>query len=207
MRVTVIGSGNMGSALAKQIAKARHSLVITGRNSAKAKDLAQTFGATYQATDASQGADVVVLATPYSEAVSALRSAGNLQDKTVIDITNPLTPDYMGLTIGHSTSAAEQIQKAFPEAKVVKAFNTVFAQVLAQGASLHGVTVPVFVAADDASAKETAKALIQSIGFAPIDAGALKNARYLEPLAGLNIYFGYGAGHGTSIAPAWIGLG
>jgi len=90
---------------------------------------------------------------------------------------------------------------------VVKAFNTVFAQVLAQGASLHGVTVPVFVAADDASAKETAKALIQSIGFAPIDAGALKNARYLEPLAALNIYFGYGAGLGTSIAPAWIGMG
>jgi len=207
MRVTVIGSGNMGAALAKQIAKARHSLVITGRNSAKAKDLAQTLGATYQATDASQGADVVVLATPYGEALSALRFAGKLQGKTVIDITNPLTPDYMGLTIGHSTSAAEQIQKAFPEAKVVKAFNTVFAQVLAQGASLHGVTVPVFVAADDASAKETAKALIQSIGFAPIDAGALKNARYLEPLAGLNIYFGYGAGHGTSIAPAWIGMG
>ena len=207
MRVTVIGSGNMGAALAKQIAKARHSLVITGRNSAKAKDLAQTLGATYQATDASQGADVVILATPYGEALYALRFAGKLQGKTVIDITNPLTPDYMGLTIGHSTSAAEQIQKAFPEARVVKAFNTVFAQVLAQGASLHGATVPVFVAADDASAKETAKALIQSMGFAPIDAGALKNARYLEPLAGLNIYFGYGAGHGTSIAPAWIGMG
>ncbi|HXY21270.1 MAG TPA: NADPH-dependent F420 reductase [Burkholderiaceae bacterium] len=207
MKVTVIGSGNMGSALAKQIAKAGHSLVVTGRNSTKAKDLAQTLGATYRATDAAQGADVVVLATPYNEALSALRAAGGLQGKIVVDISNPLTPDFMGLTIGHSTSAAEQIQKAFPEAKVVKAFNTVFAQVLAQGAKLHEATVPVFFASDDASAKETVKALIQSIGFSPIDAGPLKNARYLEPLAGLNIYLGYGAGCGTSIAPAWIGIG
>jgi len=206
MKVTVIGSGNMGSALAKQFADARHSLVITGRNSAKAKDLAQTLGATYRAMDAAQGADVVVLATPYNEAVPALRSAGSLQGKTVVDITNPLTSDFMGLTIGHSTSAAEQIQKAFPEAKIIKAFNTVFAQVLAQGARLHEATVPVFFAADDASAKETVKALIQSIGFLPLDAGPLKNARYLEPLAALNIYLGYGAGHGTSIAPSWIGI-
>jgi len=207
MKVTVIGSGNMGSALAKQIVKAGHSLVITGRNSAKAKDLAQMLGATYRATDAVQGADAVVLATPFNDALSALRAAGDLRGKIVVDITNPLTPDFMGLAIGHSTSAAEQIQQAFPEAKVVKAFNTVFAQVLAHGAKLHEATVPVFFAGDDASAKEKVKALIQSIGFSPVDAGPLKNARYLEPLAGLNIYLGYGAVRGTSIAPAWIGIG
>jgi hypothetical protein len=206
MKVTVIGSGNMGSALARQIVKAGHSLVVSGRNSAQAKDLAQTLGATYRATDAVQGADAVVLATPYNEALSALRAAGDLRGKIVIDITNPLTADFMGLTIGHSTSAAEQIQQAFAEAKVVKAFNTVFAQVLAQGAKLHEATVPVFFAGDDASAKEKVKALIQSMGFSPVDAGPLKNARYLEPLAGLNIYLGYGAGRGTSIAPAWIGV-
>ena len=65
----------------------------------------------------------------------------------------------------------------------------------------------MFFAGDDASAKEKVKALIQSIGFSPVDAGPLKNARYLEPLAGLNIYLGYGAGRGTFIAPAWIGIG
>jgi predicted dinucleotide-binding enzyme len=110
------------------------------------------------------------------------------------------------LTIGHSTSAAEEIQKAFPGAKVVKAFNTVFAQVIAGGPKLAGATVPVYFAGDDAAAKESVKSLIQSMGFAPVDAGALRNARYLEPLAGLNIYFGYGAGRGTAIAPAWIGI-
>ena len=207
MKVTLIGSGNMGSGLAKQITKAKHSLTITGRNVAKAKDLAQLAGATYQASDAARGADVVILAAPYADALPALRLAGSLQGKIVVDITNPLTVDYMGLTIGHSTSAAEQIQQAVPEAKVVKAFNTVFAQVLSQGPLLAGKTVPVFFAGDDASAKQVVQSLIQSMGFAPVDAGPLKNARYLEPLAGLNIYLGYGAGHGTSISPAWIGIG
>jgi len=138
--------------------------------------------------------------------VAALGSAGDLKGKVIVDITNPLTADYTGLTIGHSTSAAEEIQKAFPGAKVVKAFNTVFAQVIAGGAKLAGATVPVYFAGDDAAAKETVKALIQSTGFAPVDAGGLRNARYLEPLAALNIYFGYGAGRGTAIAPAWIGM-
>jgi predicted dinucleotide-binding enzyme len=87
----------------------------------------------------------------------------------------------------------------------VKAFNTLFAQVLAEGpAFADGQTAPVFIASDSERAKQTAKALVESIGFRPVDAGALKNARYLEPLAGLNIYLGYGAGLGTAIAPTWI---
>jgi predicted dinucleotide-binding enzyme len=206
MKVTLIGSGNMGTGLAKQIAKAGHALVITGRNSAKAQDLARTTGATFEAANAAADADVVIVATAYADAVTALRAAGDLTGKVVIDITNPLTADYMGLTIGHVTSAAEEIQKAFPKAKVVKAFNTVFAQVLATGPSLGGETVPVYFAGDDAAAKETVKALVQSTGFAAVDAGGLKNARYLESLAGLNIFFGYGAGKGTAIAPKWIGI-
>ena len=206
MKVTLIGSGNMGSGLAKQISKAAHTLVITGRNADKAAALARSVGATFKDKAAADGADVVIVATAYADAVAALRSMGDLNGKVIIDISNPLTADYMGLTIGHSTSAAEEIQKAFPKAKIVKAFNTVFAQVLAAGPSLAGETVPVYFAGDDAGAKETVKALIQSTGFAPVDAGGLKNARYLEPLAGLNIYFGYGAGHGTTVAPKWIGI-
>jgi predicted dinucleotide-binding enzyme len=206
MKITLIGSGNMGSAPATQIAKAGHALVITGRNADKAKELARTTGAVFKDHPAAEGADVVVVATAYPDAVAALGSAGDLKGKVIVDITNPLTADYTGLTIGHSTSAAEEIQKAFPGAKVVKAFNTVFAQVIAGGAKLAGATVPVYFAGDDAAAKETVKALIQSTGFAPVDAGGLRNARYLEPLAGLNIYFGYGAGRGTAIAPAWIGM-
>jgi predicted dinucleotide-binding enzyme len=111
----------------------------------------------------------------------------------------------MGLTLGHSTSAAEEIAKAVPGAEVVKAFNTVFAQVLAEGADFgNGRKVSVFVAADSERAKQAARAIAESIGFDVVDAGGLKNARYLEPLAGLNIYLGYSAGLGTAIAPTWI---
>ena len=148
---------------------------------------------------------MVVLATGSDDAVNALARVGNLSGKVVIDITNPLTADYMGLTLGYSTSAAEEIARAVPEAEVVKAFNTVFAQVLSEGADFgNSQTVPVFVASDSERAKQTAKSLAESMGFMTVDAGGLRNARYLEPLAGLNIYLGYGAGLGTSIAPTWL---
>jgi predicted dinucleotide-binding enzyme len=207
MKITILGAGNMGSALAKQLTRAGHQVRITSRDPAKARAVADAVpGATIVAAkDAVTGSDIVIVATGYAEAVPALRSLGSLAGKIVIDITNPLTPDYMCLTIGFSSSAAEEIAKAVPGAEVVKAFNTVFAQVLANGpAPAVGQLVPVYFASDSERAKETAKALIESIGFKAVDAGGLKNARYLEPLAGLNIYFGYGAGQGTGIAPTWM---
>lgn len=206
MKVTVIGAGNMGSAFVTQLTRAGHEVAVTARDSAKAAHVAAANpGARAVATGgAVAGADAVVLATGYADAVTALRSVGDLTGKVVIDITNPLTADYMGLTIGHDTSAAEEIAKAVPGAEVTKAFNTVFAQVLAEGADLGGRKVTVFIAGDSARGKETAKTLAESMGFDALDAGGLKNARYLEPLAGLNIYLGYGAGLGTRIAPTWI---
>lgn len=207
MKITVIGAGNMGAAFVKQLTRAGHQVSVAARDSDKATQVAATNpGAVAVATaGAATGADAVVLATGYADAVGALKSVGDLQGKVVIDITNPLTPDYMGLTLGHSTSAAEEIAKAVPDAEVVKAFNTVFAQVLAEGADFgNGRQVEVFVASDSERAKQTASAIAESIGFKVTDAGGLKNARYLEPLAGLNIYLGYGAGLGTAIAPTWI---
>jgi 8-hydroxy-5-deazaflavin:NADPH oxidoreductase len=206
MKVTVLGTGNMGSAFVKQLTRAGHSVTVTGRNLDKAKALAAEHrGATALApAQAGALAEVVILATGFGDAVDALKSLGNLHGKVVIDITNPLTPDYMGLTLGFSTSAAEEIAKALPRAEVVKAFNTVFAQVLSEGAELAGQAVTVFVASDSERAKQTASALAQSMGFGAQDAGGLKNARYLEPVAAFNIYLGYGAGLGTSIAPVWI---
>lgn len=207
MKITVIGAGNMGSAFVKQLVRAGHQVSVTARDSAKAARVAAANpGAkAVAAAGAAAGADAVVLATGYADAVNALQAVGNLQGAVVIDITNPLTADYMGLTLGHSTSAAEEIAKAVPAAEVVKGFNTVFAQVLAEGADFgDGRKVTVFVASDSARARQTATVLAESLGFEVIDAGGLKNARYLEPLAGLNIYLGYGAGLGTAIAPTWI---
>jgi len=207
MKVTVIGAGNMGAAFVKQLSRAGHQVTVTARNLDKAQAVAQANpGAVAVApAGAAASADAIVLATGYGDAVTALQGLGDLSGKVVIDITNPLTADYMGLTLGHSTSAAEEIAKAIPGAEVVKAFNTVFAQVLTDGANFgNGQTVTVFVASDSERAKQTATALAQSMGFATLDAGGLKNARYLEPVAGFNIYLGYGAGLGTSIAPTWI---
>jgi predicted dinucleotide-binding enzyme len=207
MKITVVGAGNMGSAFVKQLARAGHEVVVTARNFEKAKSVANGHRGVVAAPagTAAANAEAVILATGFADAITALRSLGDLRGKVVIDITNPLTADYMGLTIGHDTSAAEEIAKAFPEAEVAKAFNTVFAAVLAAGADLgRGQIVPVMIASDSARAKQVAKTIAESIGFATMDAGGLKNARYLEPVAGLNIYFGYGAGLGTRIAPAWL---
>ena len=207
MKLTVIGAGNMGSAFVKQLTRAGHQVSVTARDAAKAGRVAAAHpGArAVPAAGAADGADAVVLATGYGDAVSALRAAGDLAGKVVIDITNPLTADSMGLTIGHDTSAAEEIARAVPGAEVVKAFNTVFAQVLGEGPDFGGGRkVDVFVAGDTERARQTARAIAESMGFGVVDAGPLKNARYLEPVAGLNIYLGYGAGQGTGIAPVWI---
>jgi 8-hydroxy-5-deazaflavin:NADPH oxidoreductase len=208
MNITIIGAGNMSTGLVKQLSQAGHQVRVTARTLEKAQALANDYSnvSVARAAEAGAGADVIIVATGYADAADALRALGDVKGKVVVDITNPLTADYMGLTLGHTTSAAEEIAKAVPGAEVVKAFNTVFAQVLAQGPTVaSGAQVPVFYATDSERARETVKALIDSIGFKPVDAGGLKNARYLEPLAGLNIYLGYGAGMGTGIAPAWIG--
>jgi predicted dinucleotide-binding enzyme len=207
MKIIVIGAGNMGAAFVKQLSQAGHQVSVTARDAAKAAQVAAANpGAkAVSAAGAAEGVDAVVLASGYGDAVAALQGVGNLTGKVVVDITNPLTADYMGLTLGHTTSAAEEIAKAVPGAEVVKAFNTVFAQVLGEGAGFgNGRQVEVFVASDSERAKQTARTIAESIGFAVVDAGPLKNARYLEPVAGLNIYLGYGAGLGTGIAPVWI---
>lgn len=207
MKITVIGTGNMGSGFAKQLSKAGHTVRIAGRDLAKAKALAEQYPnvTAYAASEALGDSDAVIIATAYEDAVPALHGLGDLNGKVVIDITNPLSASYMSLTIGHSSSAAEEIAKAVPQAHIVKAFNTLFAQVLADGPEFaDNQRGTVFVAADNERAKQTTMALAQSMGWNTTDAGRLINARYLEPLAGFNIYLGYGAGMGTSIAPVWL---
>lgn len=206
MKILVIGTGNMGSAFVQQLTRAGHKVSVTGRDSAKAAQVASRHGArVLPVQGAASGNEIVILATGYAQAVDALRAATPDAGQIVVDITNPLTADYMGLTIGHTTSAAEEIARAVPNVRLVKAFNTVFAQLLAAGPDLGaGRRVTTFLAGDDVPAKEAVTAMARSMGFEVIDTGTLKNARYLEPLAGLNIYLGYGAGLGTGIAPTWV---
>ena len=203
--IAILGSGNMGSALARHLLATGNKVIFGSRHPGQTADKVPGASAASFA-DAVHTADVVFLAVPYGEVKTLAAQVGGLAGQIVVDLTNPLTPDYMGLTLGHTTSAGEQIQALFPQAKVVKGFNTIFAQLLAAGPNLAlGQKVPVFLASDDATAKAAITELAKAIGFAVVDAGPLKNARYLEPLAGLNIYLGYGAGLGTGITPAWLG--
>ncbi len=206
MKVTIVGAGNMGAAFARQLLEAGHQVRVTSKSADKAASLAAALpGVVVVSADAARDADVIIAATGFADSVKALTSLGDLDGKVVVDISNPLSADYMSLTLGHTTSAAEQIAAGLPGAIVVKAFNTLFAQVLSAGADLgNGQKASVFVASDSESGKQTVKALAESMGFGVVDAGGLKNARYLEPLGGFNVYLGYGAGLGTSIAPAWL---
>ena len=206
MNISILGTGNMATGLAVLFAKAGHTVTLGSRDAEKAKAAASKIGNGIAGADLAEAAgkaDLVVLAVPYDAATEVIRAAGDLTGKTLVDITNPMTADYSALTIGHSTSAAEEIQKLAPTAKVVKAFNTVFASVLQAGGTAAGRPATVFVAGDDAGARKTVADLAVSAGFETIETGGLASARYLEPLAGLNIALAYGLGHGTDIAPTW----
>jgi 8-hydroxy-5-deazaflavin:NADPH oxidoreductase len=200
MHVGIIGAGNMGSAFAKRLSPIGHSIAITATDMAHADKVASEIGNNARAVPpnaVARGVDLLILATPYAASAEALRTADVSTGTVVVDISNPVKPDMSGLLVGFTTSAAEEIQRAVPEARVVKAFNTVFAQILAGKAGAQ-----VFCAGDDDTAKRTVRSLIESAGFDPMDAGPLANARYLEPLGMLNIYLGYRAGLGTAVAPA-----
>lgn len=207
MKIAIIGTGGIGAGLASVLAKTKHEITVADRKGGtEAAAKLAVRGLSVKAAEvrpAVQAADVVILAVPY-EAAAGLAEVADFASKIVVDVTNPVKDDFSGLKVGHETSAAEEIARALKGAKVVKAFNTVFAQVYDQGLNFGATPVQTFVAADDADAKAAVIALATDAGFAARDAGPLSNARYIEPLAYLNIQFGYMLGQSTQIAPVWL---
>lgn len=189
MSIAILGNGNMGKGLAKRLA-GKAAVTVGSRSS----------GTSY--AEAIKGADIVVLALPYAAALEAAGSL-DLKGKVVVDMSNPITADFSGLTIGHTTSAAEEIAKVATGARVVKAFNTIFAALLDAPAAATA-SVPVFVAGNDEAAVAAVADLVGKAGFAVEQVGGLDGARLVEPVGMLNIRLGYGLGRGTSIAPAWL---
>jgi NADPH-dependent F420 reductase len=203
MKIGIIGTGNMGSGLGKLWAAKGHTVLFGSRDPQKARNLANAIGhnagsSTY--IEAAQFGEVVLLAVPWRGVKESLQAAGALNGKILIDCTNPMSPDYMTLLIGHTISGAEQIANWTPGAKVVKAFNHVYAQIIHSNPQFGSQHATAFYCGDDAVAKETVAGLIEGIGFDPVDAGPLQNARYLEPLAGLCIQLAYVLGLGTDQA-------
>lgn len=188
MKVAIIGTGNVGSALGGSLARAGHEVTFAARDAAKTKGLAGKLGAHAAATpaEAAAGADAVVVAVPYGAVADVARGiAGRVDGKVVIDATNPLKADYSGLATD-GISGAEKLALFLPGARVAKAFNTVFAGVGADPQAL-GMTVDALYATDDETARETVAALASSIGFRPVCVGPLAAARELEAMAWLNI--------------------
>ncbi len=187
MNIAIIGTGNIGKGLLAALSRTTHTVSAYG----SADDLSPVAAA-----------EVVILATPYGVA-GDLAQQVDLAGKIVVDLSNPITADFGGLQIGHDTSAAEETAAALPGATVVKAFNTVFAQHYAGDLTVNGQPIQTFVASDDAEAAAIVRDIATAIGFEAVDAGPLKNARYLEPLGYMNIQLGYMLGRGTGIAPRW----
>jgi hypothetical protein len=188
MDIAIIGAGNVGKALAGSFVRAGHRVVLTSKHPDSAQQAASVTGAQAATStrEAAERSDIVVLAVPWGAVESVVGDAGDaLSGKIVIDATNPLKPDYSGLALS-GTSAAEEIQRWAESARVVKAFNTVFAARQADPL-VDGTPVDGFVAADDEEAKARALELAASIGLRPIDAGPLAMARALEGMAFLNI--------------------
>jgi predicted dinucleotide-binding enzyme len=180
--ISIIGLGTMASTLAERALAGGNAVEIIGRDPDKANALAAALdGATVGTAGTAPAGDIVILAVPYASAAAAVSAYGDaLQGKVIVDITNPITPDAKGFVIPADTSGAQEIANAAPaDAHVVKAFNTLFAGVLAAG-SAEGRPLDVFIAGDDAQAKASVSAFIESMGLRPLDAGELPMARALE---------------------------
>ena len=177
--ISIIGSGNMATAIGTRAAKHGHTVELMSRNTAKAQELADQIGhgATVGAFGATPTGDIVIVAVPYTGAVDVVTHYGDaFAGKILVDISNPFNADASGLATTSDSSAAQEIAAAAPEGTpVVKALNSVFGHVLA-----HDTPLDVFVAGDDAAAKAQVAAFLKSIDLRPLDTGGLEMASVLE---------------------------
>ena len=187
--VSIIGTGNMASALADRALAGGNAVEIIGRDPAKAKELADALGngATAGTWGAAPAGEIVILAVLFDSAVPVVSQYGDaLAGKIIVDITNPFNPSVTGLAVPADTSIAQMVAEAAPaSAHVVKAFNTLFRDVLAAGGRLD-----VFMAGDDAQAKASVSAFITSLGLRPQDTGDLSMAHWLEGAGLLSVGVG-----------------
>jgi len=190
-KIGIIGKGHVGSALHQGLQRAGYEVKMTGKGDA--------------VRSTATWAEMLILAVPYTALDATLAEMGSaVNGKTLVDVTNVLGPDGR-LALGFTTSGAEQLQKKAPSAKVVKAFNTVFAQHMSTG-SAREQRLACPAAGDDGNAKADVLEMARAIGFDAIDAGPLANAGSLESLGFLIIQLGYvvNKGLGTGIGFALI---
>jgi predicted dinucleotide-binding enzyme len=202
MKIGIIGSGNVGGTLGMRWAQGGHQVTFASRKpeSKEMQQLLAKAGPNARAGSVADAttADVLLLATPWPNTEEALRSAGDLSGKILIDATNPLL-NLDVLDVGTTTSAGEKVAQWARGARVVKAFNTVGNNIMAVP-TFDGRRPVLFYCGDDPAAKQTVAPLINELGFEAIDAGPLSQARTLEPFALLWISLALKHGFGREIA-------
>jgi hypothetical protein len=190
MRIAVIGSGSVGTGLAKAWSGLGHSVVIGSRSpeSDRLVELVSEIGNGVTAAglgESAVDADVIVLAVPWSAAEVSVEALGDVSGRLIIDATNPFV-NGLNLGIGHTDSGGERIAEWATGAQVVKALNIVDARLLG-GTKLDDREITIPIAGDDADAKKVVSGLIAELGFDVVDAGKLESSRLLEPLTLLMI--------------------
>jgi 8-hydroxy-5-deazaflavin:NADPH oxidoreductase len=203
MKITVIGVGNVGRALGPRWASLGHTVIYGVRDpdaDRHAPLVAATRGGKVASVESAIiGADVVLLGVPWSAAESVARSLDVGPNTVVLDATNPLLPGFAGLDPEATPSGGELISRWTGSSRVVKAFSTTGSGNMISAEYANAVPA-MFLAGDDADAKSIAASLASSIGFDPIDVGALSASRSLEEVALLWIRLAYVFGHGPNIA-------
>jgi 8-hydroxy-5-deazaflavin:NADPH oxidoreductase len=187
MKIGIIGSGRMGAPLGAVWRRARHEVMFSDADPAKSQAAADAAGGgatTGIPPEAAAFGDAILFAPPWPRYEEALRMCGRLDGKILIDVINPLKPDFSGLEIGFDTSVAEQIAHRAPGARVVKAFNAIPSPLLDPANRPFGGQQPsVFICGDDPDAREAVAGLVRDCAFDPVDCGGIIAARYLEPMA------------------------
>ncbi|MEA2328942.1 MAG: 8-hydroxy-5-deazaflavin:NADPH oxidoreductase [Thermoanaerobaculia bacterium] len=188
VKVGILGSGDVGKSFARAFGALGHEVVIGSRSPEKLSDFVggeadRVTSGTFE--EAARSGDLLVLATHGMATEEALTMAGksNFDHKVVIDATNPL--EFSGgaprLAIGHTDSLGEQIQRSIPNARVVKAFNTV-GNPLFFKPELTGGPPDMFIGGNDADAKKLVSQVCEAFGWGVIDLGGIEASRYLEPM-------------------------
>lgn len=212
MRVGILGSGLMGGKLGTLFARAGHHVTFSyARSDKKLARLARAAGKNGRAgtpREAAEHADALLLAVHWSRVGDVLRRAGDLAGKVIVTCSLPMNADNTELVVAHTSSGAEALTKKVPQARVVCAFNTVPSEVMfgVFAARRRAKRPSLVYCGDDAKGKRIAAKLIGDVGFAPVDAGPLRVARYTEPFALLVAQLAYEGNGGPQLAYRFVRL-
>lgn len=204
MNIGIIGPGRMGSTLGRLWANVGHHVYLGSRDPVRAQTLALSLQAQGSVGRLSGGSireaaafgEVVVVATAWVGVADALAAAGPLTGKVLIDCSPPLI--NRELAIAADSSGAQEIAKLAPDARVVKAFNTMHYEQFAQP-FINGQAISLFYCGDDAAAKVIVAQLAAELGLDPVDAGPLFVARFLEGMSYVWIFLSVVSGYGEEI--------